>query len=459
MLQANVTSNAAKDAGEQIDVIKAKITQLDLKVASRWNKKARTIQTVTEEIAEDDHSAGNEPRPSRDLVCEDCKGIIDAKQMQLRVQDGHRVINCPHCQWQGRSSRLNCTCGYKWFLCKTHTEDPPTHKHRRPPKNISTAAAKPGEVKLSTRPAPINRSNDSAESARKAKAANRSLHEHRQKEARPSPQATEFSVGEWHKRRRLKQEAYTEAPAGDDTRRRKAQEIAHPAAEQPARESSSSSSSTTPMDYSTGALTDDILRSSSMTKLGYDYLSALPLFLGGSALGQRDTDSLGGNALDSVSKPAPHTDHTDTYTLFCSEPLPSHILSCSALLPPTPMVSNATFISDVAGSPDDGTSTNRSTCLSSSSGRQADKKDGNTVPRDLNARTPRGGRAGSPHDGSAPKSLSPTLYIALSIEEHLRRDSHTKDRSTKTPPSRASRLTSSKSLESSSEVNARSRPR
>ena len=114
MLHVNTKKNASKDKDYPLEQHKVNITQLDYKSPSRWNKKIHTI-------AADDAPTGGDAPPDepeqpvdRNLVCNECKGMIDVKHMQLRVKDGHRVINSPQCRWQGRATLLNYECGSKW---------------------------------------------------------------------------------------------------------------------------------------------------------------------------------------------------------------------------------------------------------------------------------------------------------------------------------------------------------
>ena len=92
ILNVNVRNNATKQeqGGEHpLEQHKVHITQLDYKSPSRWNKKIRTVVSVLEPPPEPEQSA------ERKLVCIECKALIDVKQKQLHVKDGHRVLHCP----------------------------------------------------------------------------------------------------------------------------------------------------------------------------------------------------------------------------------------------------------------------------------------------------------------------------------------------------------------------------
>ena len=111
MLELNAVSNELKqEHGDDhpLETLKGSITHIDHNGPSRWKKKAPTSpagpQQAEKSVAE-----------TRLLTCITCQGHIDAKHMQLEVKDGHRIIECPHCPWRGRSTHLNCECGIRWF--------------------------------------------------------------------------------------------------------------------------------------------------------------------------------------------------------------------------------------------------------------------------------------------------------------------------------------------------------
>lgn len=112
---------------------------------------------------------------------------------RLEVQDGFRIMNCPHCRWKGRSKHLNCECGKKWFLCETHRVDPAVHKSHRPPKRKREDVDEHEDIKLSDRNAPLVRWNVLADKVRKAKVRKENRHEHLLPTvSRPSPEHPEF---------------------------------------------------------------------------------------------------------------------------------------------------------------------------------------------------------------------------------------------------------------------------
>ena len=119
MLGVNSKHNATKrEFGEDhpLEQLKVTVTQIDHKSPSRWNRKICTTAPVAASAQTEALSMPEQPA-TRNPSCISCKGSIDVQHKQLHVKDGHRVIQCPHCRWQGRTTLQDCESVKKRYLC------------------------------------------------------------------------------------------------------------------------------------------------------------------------------------------------------------------------------------------------------------------------------------------------------------------------------------------------------
>lgn len=267
MLQTNTHNDKYRMQGDMALLYKVNLTHIATKVPARWAKVPKELEeTVTAPAAA---PRGEDNEAKRELTCPKCEHRINVKHTQLRVADGYRTIYCTSCRWNGRATQLQCTCGVPWYLCATHTTDPPVHRSKKPPKKLAVPAAGAKAVMFSTRPAPTVRGNDFATARKRTRAAQRNLHEHRQEIASTRIAVSATTLARWNKSRKLIQETELVEQALE-SRKRKAEDTQEAQLAPPRR------MLPRPMEtVHTVPADNESLRNDPLTAYGYEYLASL----------------------------------------------------------------------------------------------------------------------------------------------------------------------------------------